>query len=145
MAIAPLGYSAYGGTVAGTDVAGTLKLAAFFAKIVDSLGELSEERAKIEYTNSASPGGGAQFRPGDIITTGDYELTLLHDCQQPVPWGVEETIVITLPLRGTEATAAKKTFQGFLTKHVSSFPFKDKMTTKCTLCVTGLVVNSDAA
>jgi len=154
MSLAPLGYGAFGGTVAGTDTsghgsggssAGTLKTAAFFAHIIDTMGEITEERMKIEYTNSASPGGGAQFVPGDIITPGDYEITLLHDTQAAVPWGDAETIQIALPKRGTASTAANKTFQGFLTKHVSSFPFKDKMITKCTLCITGLVTHNPAA
>jgi hypothetical protein len=154
MAVAPLGYGSFGGAVAGTDTsghgsggssAGTLKTAAFFAHIVDTLGELTESREKIEFTNSASPNNAAQFVPGDIITGGEYELTLLHDTQAAVPWGDAETIEITLPKRGTAATAAKKSFQGFLTKHVCSFPFKDKMITKCTLAITGVVTHTPAA
>ncbi len=154
MTVAPLGYGAFGGTVVGTDTsghgsggssAGTLKTAAFFAHIVDTLGDITESRDKIECTNSASPNGGAQFVPGDIKTAGEYELTLLHDTQAAVPWGDPETIVITLPLRGTAATAATKSFQGFLTKHVSSMPFKDKMVTKCTLAITGIVTHTPAA
>ncbi len=153
MALAPLGYGAFGGTVAGTDAtghgsagssAGTIQAAAFFAHIVDTLGDITETRDKIEYTNNASPSGGAQFNPGDIITPGEYELTLVHDTQAVVPWGDPETIKITLPKRGTAGTAAFKQFQGFLTKHVSSFPFKDKMVTKCTLAITGIVTHTAA-
>ena len=150
MTLAPRGYGAYGGTVKGTDSTGTLKLAAFMAEIIDTLGDFTEEKPKIEYTNSSSPSTSSgfaysQFRPADIVTPGDYELTLLHNVQQQVPWGVEETIVITFPKRGSDATAATISFQGFLTKHTTSMPMKDKMVTKVTLAVTGIVTRTPAA
>jgi hypothetical protein len=149
MTLAPRGFSAMGGTVAGTDSVGTIKVAAFFAEIVDTLGELIEERPKIEFTNSGSPAVagivGAQFNPSDIVTTSDYEITILHNTNKPVPWGLLETIVITLPKRGTDATAATKTFMGFLTKSGVAMPLKDKMTQKCTVTVSGLVTHTPSA
>lgn len=150
MAVAPRGFGAYGGTVAGTDVAGTLKVAAFMAEIIDTLGEVTETRDKIEFTNSASPADGsgnayAQFNPGDIVVPGEYELTIVHDTQKQVPWGQPETIVITYPKRGTAATAATISFQGFLSKHVTSMPFKDKMMTKLTFVISGVITRTIAS
>jgi len=148
MVLALRGHGAFGGTVAGTS--GTLGTASFMAEIIDTLGDFTEERPKIEYTNSSSPSDSsgrayAQFRPSDIVTAGDYELTLLHNTQKQVPWGIEEVITITFPKRGTDATAATIVFNGFLTKHTTSMPFKDKMITKCTLCVTGIVTRTASA
>lgn len=146
MPLAPRGYSAFGTSVVGTDVAGTIKLAAFFAEIIE-LGELTESRGAIETTNSATTGGRATFVPEDIIEGGEYSITVLHDPQMDAPFGVAETIVITYPLRGTAATAAKRTFQGFLTEHVTTFPLKGSpgMVTKCKLKVSGPITYTDAA
>lgn len=144
--LAPRGYSGFGGSVAGTTSGATLTVAEFFAEIVDTLGELKEEIDKIEFTNSSSSAGadgraGAEFYPGDIVTTGDYELTLLHDPQKVPPFGSPETIKITLPKRGSATVAATKTFTGFLKSHIVSMPFKDKMITKVMLTVSGRVAH----
>ena len=146
MPLAPRGYSAFGTAVAGTDVAGTIKLAAFFAEIIE-LGELTESREAIETTNSASSGGRATWVPGDIIEGGEYTLSILHDPQKDPPFGDVETIVITKPLRGSASTAAKCTFQGFLTEHTVTFPLKGSpgMVTKCKLKVAGAVTHDAAS
>ncbi len=146
MSVAPRGYSAFGTAIAGTDTAGTIKVAAFFAEII-SMGELTQTRGAIETTNSASTGGAATFVPEDIIEGGEYTIDVLHDPQKVPPFGDVETIVITLPKRGTAATAATKTFPGFLTSHGVTFPLKGSpgVVTKCKLKVAGAVVHAPAA
>ncbi|NBW09973.1 MAG: hypothetical protein EBR82_18300 [Caulobacteraceae bacterium] len=151
MPLAPRGYSAMGTTIAGTDTAGTIKVAAFFAEIVN-IGSLVENLEKIETTYSALSAGsdakvGATFVPGDIVTSDDLDIEVLHDPQKVVPFGVPEVIVITLPKRGTATTAATKTFTGFLTRHEVTFPLKGShgVLTKCKLCVSGRIVHAPAA
>jgi hypothetical protein len=143
-ALAPRGYSAFGTAVAGTDAAGTIKLAAFFAEIIE-LGELTESRGAIDTTNSATTGGKATYVPEDIIEGGEYSITVLHDPMLDPPFGAPEVIVITYPMRGTAAVAAKRTFSGFLLEHVTTFPLKGSpgMVTKCKLKVSGPITYAD--
>lgn len=151
MTLAPLGFSAFGGTVAG-QTSMTLGTAAYLVQIVDGdLGELTESLDDIEYTNSASPAdtnGKAykQFNPGDIVDGGEYEITILFNYQTTqIPWGVPETITITLPKRGTTVTAATIHFPGYLKKHKTKLAGKDKMMATCTLKVAGIVTRTAAA
>ena len=145
--LAPRGYSAFGTTVAGTDVAGTIKVAGYFTGVIIRLGDLMEKRGKIDTTHSTSTNGRATFVPEDIIDGGEYEIDILHDTQVNPPWGDAEVIVITLPKRGTAITAATKTFKGFLMEHGTSFPLKGSpgIVTKCKLCVAGEVTTTPAA
>ena len=149
--LAPRGYSAMGTAIAGTDTSGTIKLASFFAEIVN-IGSVVEAIEKIETTYSgltaASDGRiGATFVPGDTMTTDEIDIEVLHDPQKVVPWGLPETIVITLPKRGSATTAANKTFQGFLTRHEVTLPLKGTtgVLTKCKLAVSGRIVHNPAA
>lgn len=151
MTLAPLGFGAFGGTVAGQS-AHTLGTAAYLVQIVDGdLGELTEGLDDIEFTNSNSPidGNGRaykQFSPGDIIDGGEYEITILFNYQTTqIPWGVPETITITLPKRGTTATAATISFPGYLKKHKTSLKSKSMMEVTCTLKVAGVVVRTAAS
>ncbi len=144
--LAPLGFGAFGGQVAG-QAGSTIGTASYLANIVDGdLGEITESREDIEFTNSQSPYGYRQFNPGDLVDGGEYELDLLFNTQATsVPWGVTETITITLPKRGNAVTAATISFPGYLKKHATKMPSKDKMTVKVTLKVAGLVTRTPAA
>lgn len=151
MALAPRGYSAMGTAIAGTDVSGTIKVAEFFAEIVN-IGDLTEAIEKIETTYSGLTAGadgkvGATFVPGDVVTPDELDIDILHDPQKVVPFGVIEAITITLPKRGTATTAAKKTFSGFLTRHSVTSPLKGTtgMLTKCKLCISGRITHVPAA
>jgi len=151
MTIAPRGYSAMGTTIVGTDTAGTIKVAGFFAEIVN-IGSLVENLEKIETTYSALSAGsdgkvGATWVPGDIVTCDDLDIEVLHDPQKVPPFGAPEVIVVTLPKRGTATTAATKTFTGFLTRHEVTLPLKGSpgVLTKCKLCVSGRIVHAPAA
>jgi hypothetical protein len=126
-------------------------LAAFFAEIVN-IGDLVEALEKIETTYSGLAAGadgkvGATYVPGDVVTAEEIDIDVLHDPQKVVPFGVVETIVITLPLRGTAVTAAKKTFQGFLMRHAVTLPLKGSpgVLTKCKLCISGRIAHAPAA
>src|SRR5689334_14988554 len=121
MALAPRGYSAMGTTIIGQDVAGTIKLASFFAEVVN-IGDLVEKLEKLETTYSALAAGadgkvGATSVPGDVVTVDDLDIDILHDPQQVPPYGVPEVIRITLPKRGTANNAAYKQFTGYLIQH----------------------------
>lgn len=149
--LAPRGYSAMGTTIAGTDTSGTIKLAAFFAELVN-IGSVVEALEKIETTYSALTAGsdgkiGATYVPGDTVTVDDIDIEVLHDPQKVVPFGLAETIVITLPKRGSATTAANKTFQGFLTRHEVTLPLKGSpgMLTKCKLTVSGRITHNPAS
>ena len=151
MPLAPRGYSAMGTTIVGTDTSGTIKVAAFFAEVVN-IGSVIESLEKIETTYAALSAGsdgkvGATFVPGDIVTVDDIDIEVLHDPQKVPPYGVPEVIVITLPKRGTATTAAKKTFTGFMTRHEVTMPIKGSvgMLTKCKLAVSGRIVHDPAA
>lgn len=149
--LAPRGYSAMGTTIAGTDTSGTIKLAAFFAEIVN-IGSVVESLEKIETTYSALAAGsdgkiGATYVPGDTVTVDDIDIEILHDPQKVVPYGSPEVIVITLPKRGSATTAANKSFTGFLTRHEVTFPLKGSpgMVTKCKLAVSGRITHNPAS
>jgi hypothetical protein len=151
MPLAPRGYSAMGTTIVGTDTSGTIKVAAFFAEVVN-IGSVVESLEKIETTYAALSAGsdgkvGATFVPGDTVTVDDIDIEVLHDPQKVAPFGVPEVIVITLPKRGTATTAATKTFTGFLTRHEVTMPIKGStgMLTKCKLAVSGRIVHAPAA
>jgi hypothetical protein len=152
--LAPLGYGAFGGTVAGTatDIYGSGSTtiggsSGFLGAIIDGdLGEITMSRDKIEYTNSGSAGGAAQYQPGDIIEGGEYKLTILYNYQTTtIPFGQPEVFTITLPKRGTTATAATIVFDGFMTEHKTMLPSKKAMVVEVTLKVTGAITRTAAS
>jgi len=104
-------------------------------------------RDAIETTHMATdttPGttefGSATFMAVDIADGGTVTAEVHFNPDTTPPLGdtyTAETITITFPKYGTDATAANWAFSGFCTTFEVSAPMEDKMTATLTIRVTG--------
>ena len=101
-------------------------------------------RKAIDRTHMGSALSRMEFLPATLVDDGTYELELDFNPNVSVPIdGVAETITITYPI-GTQLTAAKDVFTGFVTSVGQRVPLDDRLSQTVTLKISGKVVRTIA-
>lgn len=101
-------------------------------------------RKAIDKTHMGSANSRYEFCPAALVDDGTYELEVEFNPNISAPIdGAAETITITYPL-GTQITAAKDVFTGFVTNISQRVPLDDRLTMTMTLKISGKVVRTVA-
>jgi hypothetical protein len=110
------------------------------------------QRTAVETSHMATTAPGANqfgnktFIPSDLSDPGELTLELHFNPQTNPPIdAVAETMTVTWPLVAGDSTPASWACSGFVTGFDLTDPLEDKMTSTCTIKLSGKVSMTDAA
>lgn len=133
----------------GTDI-GTGAVMVFadssFAPEITSISWSGVSRESINVSHMGTSGPHL-FIPGDLHDPGELSMDMHFDpsALKAVPWSAAaETITITFPAVGTEATTAWSA-SGFMTDFEFTDPMEDKMTAAATVKFSGAIATVTSA
>jgi hypothetical protein len=111
----------------------------FLAEIIDFTPP-AESRDAIDTSHSTTPQGRRTKIPGDLIDSGEAEVTIAFHPDKTVPIDQPpEAVTINFP------SGTTWDFQGFMTNHAPAAPIDDRMTADVTIAASGPITITPAA